>query len=112
LPLTNAFVGEFLMFNGIWNGLTDYSALFTAFAGLSIILSAVYTLNMIQKIFFGATNTLTAATTDIRSNEKVALGIIVLLILVFGIYPQPLLDLTDGFVETLLKEANVAQLIK
>jgi NADH-quinone oxidoreductase subunit M len=112
LPLTNAFVGEFLMFNGIWNGLTDYRVIFTVFAGLSIILSAVYTLNMIQKIFFGATNNLTATARDIRSNEKLALGLIVLLILVFGVYPQPLLNLTDGFVETLLKEANVAQLVK
>jgi NADH-quinone oxidoreductase subunit M len=112
LPLTNAFVGEFLMFNGIWNGLTDYRVVFTVFAGLSIILSAVYTLNMVQKIFFGTTNNLTATATDIRSNEKLALGIIVLIILVFGIYPQPLLNLTDGFVETLLKDANVAQLVK
>jgi NADH-quinone oxidoreductase subunit M len=112
LPLTNAFVGEFLMFNGIWNGLTNYRVIFTALAGLSIILSAVYTLNMIQKIFFGATNELTTTATDIRLNEKVALGIVVLLILVFGVYPQPLLNLTDGFVETLLKDANVAQLVK
>ncbi|HYH15118.1 MAG TPA: NADH-quinone oxidoreductase subunit M [Flavisolibacter sp.] len=112
LPLTNAFVGEFLMFNGIWNGLTQYRVIFTVFAGLSIILSAVYTLNMIQKVFFGATNNLTANATDIRVNEKLALGVIVLLILVFGVYPQPLLNLTDGFVETLLKDANVAQLVK
>jgi NADH-quinone oxidoreductase subunit M len=112
LPLTNAFVGEFLMFNGIWNGLTNYKVIFTVFAGLSIILSAVYTLNMIQKVFYGSTNNLTATTTDIRINEKLALGVIVLLILAFGVYPQPLLNLTDGFVETLLKDANVAQLVK
>ena len=112
LPLTNAFVGEFLMFNGIWNGLTKYNVVFTVFAGLSIILSAVYTLNMIQKVFFGATNNRTAAARDIRFNEKLALGMIVVLILAFGIYPQPLLNLTGGFVETLLKDANIAQLVK
>lgn len=112
LPLTNAFVGEFLMFNGIWNGLTQYKVIFTVFAGLSIILSAVYTLNMIQKVFYGSTNKLTATATDILMNQRLALGAIVLLILVFGVYPQPLLNLTDGFVETLLKDANVAQLVK
>ena len=60
LPLTNAFVGEFLMFNGIWSStVTKYNVVFTALAALSIILAAVYTLNMIQKIFFGQVNELT-----------------------------------------------------
>jgi NADH-quinone oxidoreductase subunit M len=67
---------------------------------------------MIQKIFYGNTNTLTEKAHDIALNEKFSLGAIILLILVFGIYPQPLLNLTDGFVETILKEANVAHLLK
>ena len=111
LPLTNAFVGEFMMFNGIWNsGVTQYRIVFTAIAGLSIILAAVYTLTMIQKVFYGNTNIVTEKGHDIRINERVALGIIVLLIFVFGVYPQPLLNLTNGFVDGLLKEINVANL--
>jgi NADH-quinone oxidoreductase subunit M len=111
MPLTNAFVGEFMMFTGIWNsGVTQYNIVFTALAGLSIILGAVYTLNMVQKIFFGATNAITTNTYDIRGNEKLALAIIVLLILAFGIYPQPLLNLTDGFVDNWLKEVSISNL--
>jgi NADH-quinone oxidoreductase subunit M len=113
LPLTNGFIGEFLMFNGIWSSqVTKYNILFTALAGVSVILSAVYTLNMIQKIFFGPTNSLTAAAHDIRINERVALGAIVLIIIVFGVYPQPLLNLTNSFVDSVLKEASVAHLLK
>lgn len=113
LPLTNGFIGEFLMFNGIWSSqVTKYNILFTALAGVSIILSAVYTLNMIQKIFFGPTNSLTATAHDIRINERVALGAIVLIIIVFGVYPQPLLNLTNTFVDSVLKEASVAHLLK
>ncbi|MGZ8537616.1 MAG: complex I subunit 4 family protein [Flavisolibacter sp.] len=108
LPLTNAFVGEFLMFNGIWNSLSLYRILFTVLAGLSIILGAVYTLNMIQKIFFGNTNTITESARDIYSIEKLALTVIVLVILVFGIYPQPLLTMTEGFVTEFLKSVNIA----
>ncbi len=112
LPLTNAFVGEFLMFNGIWNSdVTKYNILFTALAGLSIILAAVYTLNMVQKIFFGVTNPLTEKTYDIALNERVALGAIVLLIFVFGVYPQPLLNITDGFTDKLLKDININHLL-
>jgi NADH-quinone oxidoreductase subunit M len=57
LPLTNAFVGEFMMFNGIFTSTsTKYNVVFAVLAMISIILAAVYTLNMVQKIFFGQTN--------------------------------------------------------
>jgi NADH-quinone oxidoreductase subunit M len=111
LPLTNAFIGEFLMFNGIWNAFSNYRIAFTALALLSIILGAVYTLNMIQKVFFGPTNALTERTHDIFTNERLSLALIVVLIVAIGVYPQPMLNLTDGFVGSLLKEVNIANLI-
>ena len=113
LPLTNGFIGEFLMFNGIWNStVAEYKIAFTAIAGLSIILSAVYTLNMIRKVFFGNTNPLTEKAYDAFSNERFALVVIVLIIFAIGVYPQPLLNLTDGFVDQLLKDVDVSNLRK
>jgi NADH-quinone oxidoreductase subunit M len=111
LPLTNAFAGEFLMFNGLLNSaVTKYNVWFTVFAGLSIILAAVYTLSMIRKVFYGVTNELTEKATDINLTEKIALGIIVVLIFFFGIYPQALLDVTKEFSESVLKEADILPL--
>jgi NADH-quinone oxidoreductase subunit M len=111
LPLTNAFAGEFLMFNGLLNSGdssgTKYYVWFTVFAGISIILAAVYILNMIRKVFYGNTNNLTAVAHDIRLNEKVALGIIVLLIFWMGIYPQVLLNVTNDISNVILKEAYI-----
>ncbi|MEK7225899.1 MAG: NADH-quinone oxidoreductase subunit M, partial [Bacteroidota bacterium] len=96
LPLTNAFAGEFLMFNGLLNSaVTKYYLWFTVFAGLSIILAAIYTLNMIRKVFYGNTNELTSVSVDLRPNEKIALGIIVVLIFAAGVYPQLLLNVTN-----------------
>ena len=113
LPLTNAFVGEFMMFAGIFGStVTKYNIVFAVLAGLSVILGAVYTLNMIQKVFYGNTNTLTATARDIFINEKLVLGMIVIMILVLGVYPQPLLNVTNGFVDSILKEANITGLIK
>ncbi len=89
LPLTNAFVGEFLMFSGLFK----YNIWMAAIAGISIILAAVYTLNMVQKIFFGNTVLLTTNAIDIGWNLKFVLSIIVILILVLGVYPMPLLNL-------------------
>ncbi len=108
LPLTNAFAGEFLMFNGLFNSLgSKYSLWFTVSAGISIILAAVYTLNMIRKVFYGNTNTLTEAVTDVAITEKIALGIIVLLIFIFGVYPQALIDLTEKISVYILGEASL-----
>lgn len=107
LPLTNAFVGEFMMFSGIFaSKLSQYNVLFTALALLSIILAAVYTLTMIQKVFFGPTNELTSNAVDIRFNEKLALGILVVIVFVSGVYPQPLLNITDGYSQTIITNST------
>ncbi|NOU37242.1 MAG: NADH-quinone oxidoreductase subunit M [Ferruginibacter sp.] len=99
LPLTNAFIGEFMMFAGLYK----YNVWMAVVAGCSIILAAVYTLNMVQKVFYGNTNSITENVTDISLNEKLALAIIIILIFVFGVYPQPMLDLAKDAVVTLIK---------
>lgn len=90
LPLTNAFVGEFMMFGGLF----QYNKWFTVVAGLSIILAAIYTLNMIRKVFYGEPNSITAGVRDISLSSKLVLSVLVLLIFAFGVYPQPLINLT------------------
>jgi NADH-quinone oxidoreductase subunit M len=103
LPLTNGFIGEFMMFSGIFGSTaTGYNVVFTVVAGISIILSAVYTLNMIQKVFFGETNALTANALDLKGNEKFILGLLVLLILAIGVYPGPVLQLSKDTAEALM----------
>jgi NADH-quinone oxidoreductase subunit M len=109
LPLTNAFPGEFLMFNGIFSSHTKYNFWFIVMAGLGIILGAIYTLNMIRKVFYGETNELTVNATDIRWNEKLALGIIVALIFVLGVYPQCMLNETASFSEAMAEKINIVK---
>lgn len=94
LPLTNGFIGEFMMFNGLINNSSPYHVTMMVVAGLGIILGAVYTLNMIQKTAYGnATEMLVAK--DITVNEYLGLAIIVCLIIFLGVYPKPLLDMTS-----------------
>jgi NADH-quinone oxidoreductase subunit M len=90
LPLTNSFVGEFLMFNGLFL----FNPWMAAWAGLSIVLAAIYTLNMVQKVAYGE---ISEKINTMQGPNKGAQGVlIVLLILVFvtGVYAQPLFDLT------------------
>ena len=97
LPLTNAFVGEFLLFNGLF----QYNIWIAAVAGISIILSAVYTLNMIQKIFYGNTVEKTTNAVEIDFNVQVVLSVLVVMVLVMGVYPQPMIDLTKDTVNAI-----------
>lgn len=113
LPLTNAFVGEFMMFTGIFTSpIFKYELFVVPAAGLCIILAAVYTLNMVQKVLYGNTSALTEKGTDIRFNEKLVLGIIVLLIVVAGVYPQIFLDLTKETTNLILNESNVIPFLR
>ena len=98
LPLTNAFVGEFMMFSGLY----QFNIWYTAVAGISIILAAVYTLNMVQKVFYGEVNTSTVTIKEISFNEKISLVIIIVAIFLVGLYPQPLLHLAQDSVSLLL----------
>ena len=98
LPLTNAFVGEFMMFSGLFT----FNFWYAAVAGLSIILAAVYTLNMVQKVFYGEANSITEKMQEISPGQKLVLTFLVVLIFLFGIFPQPLFDLTKDTVAAIL----------
>jgi NADH-quinone oxidoreductase subunit M len=90
LPLTNGFIGEFLLLNGLY----QYSAGIAAFAGLSVILGAVYMLRSYQSIMLGNTVLQTETFAPLEASEKATLYIICAAILVFGVYPKPLLDIS------------------
>ncbi|WP_276132841.1 complex I subunit 4 family protein [Polluticoccus soli] len=93
LPLTNGFIGEFMLFNGLFQSASSYSMVFMVIAGLGIILGAVYTLNMVQRTAYG--NAVAAVVSkDLTVNEYIGLAIVIALIIVLGVYPAPLLDMT------------------
>ncbi|WP_231490638.1 NuoM family protein [Pedobacter sp. Leaf170] len=102
LPGTNGFIGEFLLLMGVYN----YGILAAAVAGLTIIFGAVYMLRMYQNLMLGKTNDLTITFTDIQGTEKLVLYIICALIIVLGVYPKPLLHLTEASVQHLLEQVN------
>ncbi len=96
LPLTNGFIGEFLMLKAIY----DFNTYLAIFAGLSIVFGAVYMLRYFQKIMFGNTNTATEKFTDIDTKDMLVLVPLVALTLYFGIFPQSILDISASFVDT------------
>ncbi|MDR2639726.1 MAG: NADH-quinone oxidoreductase subunit M [Helicobacteraceae bacterium] len=88
LPLTMGFVGEFLSLLGYFRA----SPIMTLLAGTSIILGAVYMLNLYRKTFYGAvTIEANKSLTDLNKRELAALIPLVLVVIWLGVYPKPVL---------------------
>lgn len=98
LPLTNGFVGEFLLLSGVY----QYGSLAALFAGLTIILGAVYMLRTYQATMLGETNTRTQNFPDLTLHEKAVLFPLAAMVILLGIYPKPLLDLAEPALQLLL----------
>jgi len=98
LPLTNAFVGEFLMFNSLF----QYNVWVGAAAGVSIILAAIYTLNMVQKVAYGEVSTQINQMQTINKPAQIVLIVLLIIVFVTGVFPKPLFDLTADSLQQLI----------
>jgi NADH-quinone oxidoreductase subunit M len=98
LPLTNAFVGEFLMFNSLF----QYNVWVGAAAGVSIILAAIYTLNMVQKVAYGEVSTQINQMQTINKPAQIVLIVLLIIVFVTGVFPQPLFDLTADSLQQII----------
>ncbi len=102
LPLTNGFVGEFLLLNGVY----QYSSVLAAFAGLTVILGAVYMLRSYQTIMLGERRDSNIAFGPLHKSDKVALFVIAAVVIVFGIYPAPLNTIAEQATKEILMLLN------
>ena len=93
LPGTSGFIGEFLTIIA----LLSLSKTFAFFAASGVILSAVYGLWLYRKVIFEKiSNEAVKALKDLSFREKVILIPLVILIILFGVYPMPVLDLISA----------------
>ena len=105
VPLTNGFIGEFMLLKSLF----DLHWAYAAFGGLTVIFTAVYMLRAYQFSMLGESNETTANFTDLSRRELGVLGGIALLVLLLGVYPQPVLDLTapvSAHIESILNPVN------
>lgn len=98
LPLTNGFVGEFLLLMGVY----QYGAWYGAFAGLTIIFGAYYMLKTYQKIMLGEISANAEKFTPLLKSEKIVLITVAALVLVIGVYPKPILDIAEPAIINIL----------
>ena len=94
LPLTSGFVGYFLILLGFWKE----NPAVTLTLGIIIIFCSIYMLKFYKKISFGESKiNENLSLTDVDKREMSLLLILSLLILIFGIFPNFILDFLDNF---------------
>ena len=102
LPGLSSFVSEFLVLVGTY---TRYPV--AAIIGtLGIILAALYILIPVQKILHGPTTPGNENLTDLNLREKIAITPVILVIVLMGFYPKPVLDLINPTSEQVVTNAG------
>jgi len=97
LPLTNAFVGEFLMLNSLF----QFNPWIAAAAGVSVVLAAIYTLNMVQKCAYGEVSEKISKMQAPNLPAQFVLIVLLIVVIVSGVYPAPLFNLTADTLQQL-----------
>jgi NADH-quinone oxidoreductase subunit M len=102
LPGMGNFVGEFLVLLGAYR----VSVPMTVLAALGLVVSTIYAVWMVQKIFFGM-NVQVWRIPDLSARETATLAAMMAVILWIGLYPQPCLDTARGSLEGLREKAHL-----
>jgi NADH-quinone oxidoreductase subunit M len=104
LPLLCNFIGEFLVLQGT----AQSNIIFTAFAGLGVILSACYMLWMYQRVFFGAvTDDVKHHVPDLNMREWACVVPLVVMMLWGGIYTQTFLAPVTETTSIIVKQSKM-----
>nr|YP_398771.1 NADH dehydrogenase subunit 4 [Aspergillus tubingensis]AAS66783.1 NADH dehydrogenase subunit 4 [Aspergillus tubingensis]ABA62002.1 NADH dehydrogenase subunit 4 [Aspergillus tubingensis] len=103
-PLTLNFLGEFMSLYGVFERMPILGVL----ASSSIVFSAAYTIFMYNRIVFGGSYSVYFKDNigDVTRREFIMLLIFVILTVLFGIYPAPILDGIHYSVSSLIYNVN------
>jgi NADH-quinone oxidoreductase subunit M len=99
LPGLAGFVGEFFIFRGTWATLPFWTIL----SMIGLVISALALLLMFQRIFSGPLNERLRGMRDVNALEWSVLLPLLALLLVFGVYPLPLMSLANDTAVALVR---------
>ncbi|MBC6988046.1 MULTISPECIES: complex I subunit 4 family protein [Hymenobacter] len=102
LPLTNGFVGEFLLLGGVY----QYNNWLGAVAGLTIIFAAVYLLRMFQRVMLGPDSSFSAAIRDLSGSELAVLIPLIIMVFWIGLFPNVFLRISEPAILQIITMIN------
>jgi NADH-quinone oxidoreductase subunit M len=94
LPGLNGFIGEFLIFKGAF----PLIAWATSISVLGLLITALFLLGILQRVFSGPLNERWSAFPDLSARERLALAPAISLMFVLGLYPQLVLGVINSTV--------------
>ena len=104
LPGLSSFVSEFMVLAGTFGRHPAYAAIST----LAIVLAALYILIMYQRTMTGpVAPEVREKVTEINGRERLAMAPLVLLILVLGFFPKPLLSIIEPSTQATMQHVGV-----
>jgi len=98
LPGLNGFVGEFLIFRGVFS----LAWVASAVSILGLLVTAAVILTVIQKVFSGPLPEHCVGFPDLHTGERLALAPVIGLMLLIGLWPQLILNSVNPTVQNLL----------
>lgn len=101
LPGLAGFVGEFFIFRGAWASMP----LYTILACIGLVVTALALLKLYSKVFNGPLNPQLANTSDlpIASREFMAIAPLIVILIILGLYPAPIMDLANQTITALVR---------
>jgi NADH-quinone oxidoreductase subunit M len=102
LPGLSTFVSEFLVLVGTFTRYEVYAILAT----VGIILAAIYILWMYQRTMTGPVRDEVASMPDLKARELWAVGPLIALVIILGVYPKPVLDVINPAVHQTLVQVH------
>lgn len=107
LPGTSGFVGEFMVILASFKA--DFWIAFLA--AMTLILGAAYTLWLVKRVLFGeVANENVANLQDINGREFLFLAVLAFAVLLFGLWPAPLVEVMDVTIENLIDHVMQSKL--
>ena len=107
LPGTSGFVGEFMVILAAFRA--DFWV--AAIAGLTLLLGAAYSLWMVKRVVFGAVgNHHVQEMQDLDGREFLILAVLAVMVLLFGVWPDPLVEVMHPAVEQLLQHVSISKI--
>ena len=104
LPGLSSFVSEFMVLAGTFSRYPAYAVVST----LAIVLAALYILIMYQRTMTGPLGPSVLDIRDVNGRERMAMAPLVLLILVLGLFPKPMLDVIEPTVVASMNDVGVS----
>jgi NADH-quinone oxidoreductase subunit M len=107
LPGTSGFVGEFMVVLASFKANVWYAFL----AGTTLVLGAAYTLWLVKRVIFGeVANDKVAALKDLNGREFLVLGLLAATVILFGLWPAPLLDVMRASTDHLAQQLLISKI--